>query len=86
MTVMITIEPPRQVEVMRLLALSDAYAASLYPAESNHMVDIATLEGAGVSFSWHAGTGRSSAAALWSRRATDQERSSGCSSMRRRAA
>lgn len=50
MTVVIAIEPPRQAEVMRLLELSDAYAASLYPAESNHMVDVATLEKPGVSF------------------------------------
>jgi len=50
MTVTIAIEPPRQAGVMRLLELSDAYAASLYPAESNHMVDVATLEGENVSF------------------------------------
>lgn len=50
MTVTIALEPPRQPDVMRLLELSDAYAASLYPAESNHMVDISTLEGEGVSF------------------------------------
>lgn len=50
MTVVIAIEPPRQTEVMRLLELSDAYAASLYPAESNHMVDVATLEKPVVSF------------------------------------
>ncbi len=50
MTVVIAIEPPRQAGVLRLLELSDAYAASLYPSESNHMVDVATLEGPGVSF------------------------------------
>jgi len=50
MTVTIAIEPPRQAGVMRLLELSDAYAASLYPAESNHMVDVATLERENVSF------------------------------------
>lgn len=50
MTVTIAIEPPRQAGVMRLLELSDAYAASLYPAESNHMVDVATLEEEHVSF------------------------------------
>ncbi|AWI56868.1 GNAT family N-acetyltransferase [Sinorhizobium fredii] len=37
-------EPPRQPPVLRLLELSDAYAASLYPAESNHMVDVSALE------------------------------------------
>ncbi|MBP2558790.1 putative acetyltransferase [Neorhizobium galegae] len=50
MTVTIAIEPPRQAGVLKLLELSDAYAASLYPTESNHMVDAATLEGPGVSF------------------------------------
>lgn len=33
-------ESPRQPAVIRLLELSDAYAASLYPAESNHLVDL----------------------------------------------
>jgi putative acetyltransferase len=32
------------------LELSDAYAASLYPAESNHMVDLSSLEQPAVSF------------------------------------
>jgi len=50
MTVTISLEAPRQPGVLRLLELSDAYAASLYPAESNHMVDISTLEGEGVCF------------------------------------
>ena len=50
MTVTITIEPPRQPEILRLLELSDAYAASLYPAESNHLVDVSTLEKDTVSF------------------------------------
>lgn len=50
MTVAIAIEPPRQAGVLRLLELSDAYATSLYPSESNHMVDVAALEGPGVSF------------------------------------
>jgi putative acetyltransferase len=43
-------EQPRQPGVIRLLELSDAYAASLYPAESNHLVDISTLEQPTVSF------------------------------------
>ncbi|MCB5204119.1 GNAT family N-acetyltransferase [Neorhizobium sp. T786] len=50
MTVTIAVEPPRQPEVIRLLELSDAYAASLYPAESNHLVDISTLEKPSVLF------------------------------------
>jgi putative acetyltransferase len=36
-------ETPDQPEVHRLFQASDAYAASLYPAESNHMVDVTTL-------------------------------------------
>lgn len=43
-------EPPRQTEILRLLEMSDAYAASLYPAESNHLVDISALEQPDVSF------------------------------------
>lgn len=50
MTVTIAFEPPRQPGVVRLLELSDAYAQSLYPPESNHIVDIASLEGADVCF------------------------------------
>ena len=34
---------PRGADYMRLLQASDDYAASLYPAESNHMLDIDTL-------------------------------------------
>ena len=44
MTTSISIEPPCQPGVIRLLELSDAYALSLYPAESNHLLDIASLE------------------------------------------
>ena len=43
-------EPPRQPGVLRLLEQSDAYAQSLYPAESNHLVDVSTLEKPSVSF------------------------------------
>lgn len=50
MTITIAIEPPRQPEILRLLTLSDAYAASLYPAESNHLVDISSLERPSVRF------------------------------------
>lgn len=48
--VIIAQETPRQTEVLRLLELSDAYAASLYPAESNHMVDLSSLEKPETSF------------------------------------
>lgn len=50
MTVTISVEQPRQPGVIRLLEASDAYAASLYPAESNHLVDLDVLEGSNVSF------------------------------------
>ncbi|MCL4765230.1 MAG: GNAT family N-acetyltransferase [Hyphomicrobiaceae bacterium] len=41
----ITIAPesPDQVEIAAFLAASDAYAHSLYPPKSNHLVDLATL-------------------------------------------
>ncbi|MBX4911289.1 MULTISPECIES: GNAT family N-acetyltransferase [Rhizobium] len=50
MSVTIAQEPPRQDGVIHLLDLSDAYAASLYPAESNHLVDLSLLEKPSVSF------------------------------------
>lgn len=43
-TITVSEEPPRQPAIIRLLEHSDAYAASLYPAESNHLVDVSTLE------------------------------------------
>jgi putative acetyltransferase len=46
----ITVENPDQAEVHALLAASDAYMASLYPAESNHMVDVNTLTQPHVTF------------------------------------
>ena len=50
MSITITPEPPRQAGVERLLAMSDAYMAALYPAESNHLLDLAALEKPGVTF------------------------------------
>ena len=50
MTTAITPESPRQDAVLDLIRQSDAYAASLYPAESNHMLDLAALERPGVRF------------------------------------
>ncbi|WP_284776494.1 GNAT family N-acetyltransferase [Agrobacterium sp. lyk4-40-TYG-31] len=50
MPVEIKLEPPRQPDVLRLMEMSNAYMASLYPAESNHMVDIDKLERPAVSF------------------------------------
>ncbi|MCD2441308.1 GNAT family N-acetyltransferase [Agromyces sp. SYSU K20354] len=49
-SVTISIEPPRQPEVERLLDGSTAYAQSLYPPESNFLLDIATLERPEVAF------------------------------------
>src|SRR5467141_3012121 len=39
----IRLESPRQEDVMRLLAALDAFLESLYPPESNHILDIDTL-------------------------------------------
>ncbi len=46
----IAIENPAQAEVAALLEASDTYMASLYPAESNHMLDIASLQRPEVTF------------------------------------
>ncbi len=48
--IQIAIENPDQVEVAALLAASDAHMASLYPAESNHMLDLASLQRPEVEF------------------------------------
>lgn len=48
--VTIAIESPRQPEVERLLDDSSAYAQSLYPPESNFLLDLATLERPEVTF------------------------------------
>jgi putative acetyltransferase len=49
-SVTIALESPRQDGVVRLLELSDAYAQSLYPAESNHLIDLSNLERENVGF------------------------------------
>jgi len=46
----LAIESPDQDEVLHLLKAGDAYVAALYPAESNHMLDVATLKRPEVSF------------------------------------
>jgi putative acetyltransferase len=46
----IALENPDQPEVAVLLHASDAYMASLYPAESNHMLDVAALARPEVAF------------------------------------
>lgn len=50
MSVTIALETPNQPGVIRLLEMSDAYMAALYPAESNHLLDISQLEKPGVWF------------------------------------
>lgn len=49
-TLIIAEESPRQPEVMDLLRQSDAHAQSLYPAESNHLMDLSELEKPSVTF------------------------------------
>jgi putative acetyltransferase len=43
-------EPPRQDDVLALLAQADAYLHALYPPESNHILDVCALEQAGIDF------------------------------------
>ena len=43
MTVTVAPEPPRQAEILRLVEELDEYLGALYPAESNHLLDIETL-------------------------------------------
>lgn len=46
----INTESPDQPEVLALLERLDAYCAALYPAESNHLMDAAALQGDDVLF------------------------------------
>ena len=46
----ITQEHPNQPDIVALLAQLDAYFAALYPAESNHLLDIDSLAKPGVVF------------------------------------
>jgi putative acetyltransferase len=46
----ITKESPRQPDIIALLEQLDAYFAQLYPAESNHLMDIESLTGSDVTF------------------------------------
>lgn len=48
--IVIAIERPDQPDVGRLLEAGDALSASLYPAESNHMLDVAALRDPAVTF------------------------------------
>lgn len=49
-TLTIRPEPPDQPDVMAMIAAIDALMASLYPAESNHLLDIAALRDPAVTF------------------------------------
>lgn len=46
----IAVESPDQPEVRALLRASDEYMASLYPAESNHLLDVSALMRSEVTF------------------------------------
>jgi putative acetyltransferase len=48
--IQIAVEDPDQPEIAALLEAGDAYMASLYPAESNHMLDTASLQRPEVEF------------------------------------
>lgn len=50
MTVTVACEPVRQPDIVRLLELSDAYMATLYPADSNHAPDLESLDKPEISF------------------------------------
>lgn len=49
-TIVIAVESPRQDEVHRLIEELDRYLIALYPAESNHLLDIDALASADVRF------------------------------------
>ena len=48
--VIILPEPPGQPDVVALIEALDAYATALYPPESNHLLDVASLSDPAVSF------------------------------------
>ena len=47
----VAVEDPRQDDVLALLRQGDAFALSLYPAESYYGLDLTALERPGVTFS-----------------------------------
>jgi putative acetyltransferase len=49
-TLTIQPEPPDQPDVLALIEAADAYANALYPPESNHLLDIASLASPAVTF------------------------------------
>jgi putative acetyltransferase len=48
--VTLALESPRQADVGRLLEALDAYQSALYPAESNHFLDVEALAAPAVRF------------------------------------
>lgn len=50
MTIVIAIEDPDRPDIVALLGEADAWYATLYPAESNHLLDVRSLQQPGVSF------------------------------------
>ena len=50
MAVVVAQETPRQADIVTLVAELDAYLGGLYPAESNHLLDIETLAAPDVRF------------------------------------
>lgn len=49
-SITLEIESPRQADVERLLEALDAYQSALYPAESNHFLDLEALAAPDVRF------------------------------------
>jgi len=50
MTIVISEEDPEQEQVLAMLADSDQFYQSLYPAESNHLLDVESLRRSGTTF------------------------------------
>jgi putative acetyltransferase len=50
MTLTIALGNPLDSQVMRMIAASDLYYASLYPSESNHLLEVDSLLAPNVSF------------------------------------
>jgi len=50
LAVTLAVESPRQAEIGRLLEALDAYQGALYPAESNHFLDVEALAAPDVRF------------------------------------
>jgi putative acetyltransferase len=48
--IVVALDDPDQPEILALLAESDAWYAAAYPAESNHLIDVAVLKQPNVAF------------------------------------